>query len=128
MGLFDKVFRRPNIKITNNPAWQTLTAYQPVFNSWSGNIYESELVRSAIHIRATHISKLGITFSGTAQRELKTRLKNAPNEFQTWGQFLYRLSTILDATGNAVIVPIYNVTVSLSESSPYCRAIALLLM
>lgn len=108
MGLFDKVFRRPNIKITNNPAWQTLTAYQPVFFSWSGNIYESELVRSAIHIRATHISKLGIAFSGTAQRELKTRLKNAPNEFQTWGQFLYRLSTILDATGNAVIVPIYN--------------------
>ena len=86
--------------------FQTLTAYTPVFTSWSGQIYESELVRSAIHARATHISKLSVQVQGSAKPKLQTKLKTGPNEWQTWGQFLYRLSTILDVQNTAFLVPV----------------------
>ncbi len=86
--------------------FKTLTGYAPVFTSWNGRIYESLLVRSAIHARATHISKLQIVLQGSAKPKLKNRLKNGPNEWQTWGQFLYRLSTILDVHNTAFIVPV----------------------
>lgn len=106
MGLFSKIFKRPEPDGTPNGFFQTLTAYTPVFTSWGGSIYESELVRSAVNARATHISKLQITVSGSAKPKLQTRLKAGPNEWQTWGQFLYRLSTILDVQNTAFIVPV----------------------
>lgn len=68
--------------------FKTLTAYTPVFTTWGGELYESELVRSAIHARATHISKLSVSVQGSAQPKLQTKLKAGPNEWQTWGQFL----------------------------------------
>ena len=86
--------------------WQTLTAYTPTFTSWDGELYESELVRAAIDARARHISKLSVTLQGAAKPKLQTRLRQSPNDFQTWGQFLYRLSTILDMQGTAFIVPV----------------------
>lgn len=108
MGLFDKLFKKPNTTITGSTSWQTLTAYSPAFHRWGGNIYESELVRSAINARAVHISKLGVEIYGTAQPKLKRKLKNAPNEWMTWEGFLYRVSTILDVYNNAIIVPVYD--------------------
>lgn len=105
MGLFEKIFgERPAPR--NEGVFKTLTAYSPVFTSWGGELYESEMVRSAINARATHISKLSVVVNGAAQPRLQTRLRLAPNEFQTWGQFLYRLSTILDVENTAFIVPV----------------------
>lgn len=69
-------------------------------------MYESELVRAAIHSRATHISKLSVQVQGAAKPKLQTKLRTGPNEWQTWGQFLYRLSTILDVQNTAFIVPV----------------------
>ena len=86
--------------------FRTLSAYTPVFTSFNGSIYESDLVRAAIHARATHISKLKVEYIGTANPRLRARLKAGPNEWQTWGQFLYRLSTILDVQNTAFIVPV----------------------
>ena len=106
MGLFEKIFKKPGIKGKPQGMFQTLTAYTPVFTSWSGQIYESELVRSAIHARATHISKLSVQVQGSAKPKLQTKLKTGPNEWQTWGQFLYRLSTILDVQNTAFLVPV----------------------
>lgn len=106
MGLFEKIFKRPAPKGVPQGAYQTLTAYTPVFTSWGGQIYESELVRSAINARATHISKLSVNVHGAANPRLQTRLRTGPNEWQTWGQFLYRLSTILDVQNTAFIVPV----------------------
>ena len=77
-----------------------------VFSTWSGEIYESELVRSAIDARARHISKLEVNMQGTAKPKLRTRLSQGPNEWQTWSQFLYRLCTILDMQNTAFIVPV----------------------
>lgn len=106
MGLFEKIFKRPRPRGQPEGYFQTFTGYTPVFTSWGGEIYESELVRAAINARATHISKLSITVRGTAKPKLQTRLRAGPNEWQTWGQFLYRLSTILDVQNTAFIVPV----------------------
>lgn len=106
MGLFDKIFKRPRPQGRPEGFFRTFTAYAPAFTSWGGQIYESELVRSAIHARATHISKLSVRAQGSAKPRLQTRLRTGPNEWQTWGQFLYRLSTILDVQNTAFIVPV----------------------
>lgn len=108
MGLFEKIFPRAAAARQANGYFKTLTAYRPAFTSWNGAIYESELVRAAIDARARHNSKLSITFSGTAQKSLQAKLRIAPNEWQTWSQFLYRLSTILDNQNTAFLVPVYN--------------------
>lgn len=106
MGLFEKIFKyRQDLKNAGT-VFKTLTGYTPAFTSWNGKIYESLLVRSAIHARATHISKLRIMFHGSAKPKLRNKLKYKPNDWQTWGQFLYRLSTILDIHNTAFIVPV----------------------
>lgn len=108
MGLFKKIFAKISIPKGQQGFFTTLNGYTPVFTSWGGQIYESELIRAAINARATHISKLAVKTQGSAQPKLQTRLKNGPNEWQTWGQFLYRLSTILDIQNTAFIVPVIN--------------------
>lgn len=105
MGLFEKIFGRRRDPTRQGDAFRTFSAYAPAFAPWNGQLYESELVRSAIDARARHISKLQVTVSGSARPKLQTRLRGAPNSFQTWGQFLYRTSTILDMQNNAFIVP-----------------------
>ena len=86
--------------------FRLLNGYTPVWHSWGGEIYESELVRAAIDARARHISKLQITVQGTAKPSLQSKLRLGPNEWQTWGQFLYRTSTILDCQTNCFLVPV----------------------
>lgn len=106
MGLFDKLFRPQRERKRADEYFKTLTAYRPVFHDWRGELYESALVRAAIDARARHISKLKVETIGTAKPELQRLLKLGPNQFQTWGQFLYRVSTILDVNSTAFIVPI----------------------
>lgn len=114
MGLFDYIFRPNKAKESQKALhdatgyFKTLTAYEPVFTSWSGAIYESELVRAAIDARARHISKLKVAFEGSANPRLQAKMRLAPNKFQTYSQFLYRISTILDNTNNCVITPIFD--------------------
>lgn len=105
MGLFEKIFSKQEANKVANTYFQELNGYVPVFNSWNGKLYESELVRSAIDARARHISKLSVKPSGSAQPITQTKLRKAPNSYQTWGQFLYRASTILDMQGTCFIVP-----------------------
>lgn len=107
MGLFNKIFGRPPVpKGRPEGYFKTFAAYTPVFTTWRGSIYESELVRSAINARATHMSKLRVEVRGAAKPTLQTKLKAGPNEWQTYGQFLYRLSTILDVENTAFICPV----------------------
>lgn len=108
MGLFDTLFPKKAVQKQLNGYWKTLTAYTPTFTNWNGQLYESELVRSAIDARARHISKLKVEMLGSAQPQLKTQIRKRPNSFQTWSQFLYRLSTILDMQNTAFIVPMLN--------------------
>ena len=106
MGLFESIFGTKKTEIKADSYFKALTAYSPVFHSWNGSLYESELVRSAIDARARHIAKLKVEVIGSARPSLATRLKVRPNSFQTWYQFMYRLSTILDMHNTAFIVPV----------------------
>ena len=86
MSLFTKIFRSEKNEQALKEArgfFETLTAYKPVFTSWSGAIYESLIVRSAIDAKARHISKLKPQFTGTANPSLQNKMKLGPNEFQT---------------------------------------------
>ena len=108
MSLFEKIFG----KKTQEPkgkyegTFKVLNGYTPHFTRWGGGVYESELIRAAINARAVHISKLKVETFGSAKPALQNKLKHGPNQFQTWGQFLYRLSTILDVHNSAFIVPV----------------------
>lgn len=114
MSLFDWIFRPDKAKESQkalNDAYtmfKTLTAYQPVFTNWGGAIYESEIVRAAIDARARHISKLKVELIGTANPSLQSKLRQGPNQWQTWSQFFYRASTILDINNNCFIVPVFD--------------------
>lgn len=109
MGLFDLIFKnRPKPVGKYEGEFKMLDYYKPHFTSFGGNIYESELIRAAINARATHISKLHIEMMGTARPALQNKMKHGPNQLQTWSQFMYRLSTILDVHNTAFIVPIYD--------------------
>ena len=114
MSLFDRIFRPNEAKKSDEALnhartlFQTLTAYQPVFTSWGGAIYESEVVRAAIDARARHISKLRIETVGTANPSLQSKLKQGPNQWHTWSQELYRISTILDVNNTCFICPVFD--------------------
>ena len=110
MGLFDFIFKKKDQEAAHqyDSYFQTLTAYQPHFSTWRGEIYEAELVRAAIDARARMISKLKIELHGSGQPSLQEKLRLKPNNWQTWSQFLYRTSTILDVHNTAVIVPVHD--------------------
>lgn len=108
MGLFESIFgRKPkNIEKQADGFFKTLTAYTPVFQTWGGKLYESELIRASIDSIARHASKLAIDIQGTANQKLRTRVKSGPNGWMTYSQFLYRLTTILEMQNNSFIVPV----------------------
>lgn len=109
MGLFDFIFgRRPKPVGRYEGSYKMLTGHEPRFTKYGGDLYDNELIRAAINARATHVSKLSVEMQGTARPSMQTKMKHGPNPFQTWGQFLYRLSTILDIHNTAFIVPVYD--------------------
>lgn len=106
MGLFEKIFGPQRARREAREYFRTLTAYEPTFKRWRGALYESELVRAAIDSRARHMAKLKITIEGAAKPGLQTILKKRPNQWQTWSQWIYRASTILDMQNTLFIVPV----------------------
>ena len=132
MGLFDWIFRPDEAKKSEEALknarslFQTLTAYQPVFTNWGGAIYESEIVRAAIDARARHISKLKVDVIGTANPSLQAKLRLGPNQWQTWSQFLYRTSTILDVTNTAFVVPVFDEKMTITGVFPVLPAMCTL--
>lgn len=120
MGLFDWLFKDEQVEAAHEAQgyFTTLTAYRPHFTTWRGEIYESELVRAAIDARARNISKLKVEILGSAKPTLQTQLRLRPNGWQTWQQFLYRCSTILDMQNSLVIVPVYDRYMSVTGYYP----------
>ena len=123
MGFFEKIFGRP--KDTGaQKATQTfefLQGYTPVWHTWNGSIYESEIIRAALDAHGRHAAKLMPNVQGAANPALKSRLTLRPNAWQTWPQFLYRLAVALYAKNTAFIVPNlgeYGETVGLSVVVP----------
>lgn len=108
MGLFDWLFGRAPKPTGVESEFRLLNGHAPKFHAWNKDLYESELIRAAIGARATHISKLKVETQGAARPALQNKLKHGPNEMQTWGQFLYRASTILDMHNTLFVVPVYD--------------------
>lgn len=107
MSLFDKIFRPK--KVVADQYFHTLTAYEPVFKRWKGEIYESELVRASIDAVARHVSKLQVKIHGAALPKTQTVLRKRPNQYMTWSQFLYRSLTILYMQNTLFLVPVLNI-------------------
>ena len=124
MGLFDKIFRPKDAKESErmlNSAYtlfRELNGYRPAFTDWKGQIYESELVRAAIDARARHISKLNVEMKGTALPSLQSKMRQGPNQWHTWSQFLYRVSTILDVHNTAFVVPVFDASMVITGYYP----------
>lgn len=114
MSLFDRIFRpkeatkSETVLNGNRALFYELNNYRPVFTDWKGEIYEMLQVRAAIDARARHISKLKVELRGTAQPSLQSKMMQGPNQWQTYSQFLYRLSTILDIHNTAFVVPVFD--------------------
>ena len=114
MGLFNDIFRPNKAKESQKALkeakgfFTTLTAYRPVFTTWNGAIYESLIIRSSIDARARHISKLKVETYGSANPSLQSKMRLGPNQWQTWSQFLYRVSTITDVYSNCIITPVFD--------------------
>ena len=106
MGLFESIFGRKKAAEPQSTSFQTLTAYQPTFRTWGGQIYESELVRAAIDAKARHTAKLKYTVEGSARPKMYTATKSAPNPWMTWPKFLERCCNIYEVQNNLFIVPI----------------------
>ena len=112
MGIIDNLFGKSKEQAREvakaGRTFELVSTYSPVFTTWQGKIYESELVRAAIDARARHASKLHVEFMGSGSQTFVNSLKKRPNRFATWSQFLYRVSTILDVCNNVIIVPVYD--------------------
>ena len=108
MGLFDFLFKKRPIPRGTEESFRLLSGQTARFSRWGGDIYESEIVRAAIHARATHIGKLKVETFGAAKPALQNKLAHGPNKIQTWSQFLYRLSTILDIHNTAFLCPVWD--------------------
>jgi len=109
MKLIDLLFgNRPKTPNRAPENFAMVNGHQAHFTKWGGEIYQNELIRAAVNARATHISKLNVQMLGAARPALQNKMKHGPNQLQTWGQFLYRLSTILDIHNTAFIVPVYD--------------------
>lgn len=119
MGLFDRIFGKQKKEGPQRalPDYKALSVYEPVFTSFSGQLYETELVRSAVNVRATHISKLKVDFYGHGAEALSKRLQR-PNEFSTWSQFLARVSTIYDLNNGVIIAPVFDKFGRITELYP----------
>lgn len=109
MGLFDFLFKnRPKPRGEYEGVFRMLDGYTPHFTTWGGGMYESELIRAAINARAIHMSKLHVELMGAARPALQNKMKHGPNQFQTWSQFLYRASTLLDVHNTLFITPVFD--------------------
>lgn len=109
MKLTDLLFgNRPKTPSREPQGFAMVNGHQAHFTKFGGEIYQNELIRAAVNARATHISKLSVQMIGAARPALQNKMKHGPNQLQTWGQFLYRLSTILDIHNTAFIVPVYD--------------------
>ena len=109
MGLFDWLFgKRPEPKGDYEGIFTMLNGYVPRFTSFSGGMYESELIRASINAMAVHISKLNVETRGSAKPGLQNKLKHAPNQFQTWSQFMARTATMFYTNNTVFFVPIWD--------------------
>ena len=110
MGMLEKIFgrREQPAGLKNAQIFKLLEGYTPLFTTWRGSIYESELIRASLDAWGRHAGKLKPNLTGSAEKELQNRLKVRPNAFQEWSKFLYQTATVLGARNNCFLVKTRN--------------------
>lgn len=93
--------------IVNYQQLETPSEPMPMVGTWNRSIYEQDLVRACIDRIATACSKLEPVSYGAAKPRVKRALETAPNQFQTWPQFLYVCATRYWNDNNLFIVPTF---------------------
>lgn len=106
MGLFDKIFKKPQTEKIPDGFFELLTGYAPSFTNAPESLYEMELIRAAVHSFASFCSKLKPEIRGSAAKSLEDTLLYKPNPWMDTTKFLYRLATILSLNNTALIVPV----------------------
>ena len=108
MGIFERIFgkREPAAAAKARAIFQLLEGYTPMFRNCNGSIYESDLIRAALDAHGRHAAKLAPNLPGSARPYLRSKMNLAPNEFQTWPQFLYRTAVTLYCRNTAFLVPV----------------------
>lgn len=80
---------------------------RPYTTGWQGSMYKQVLVRSVIERFAVAFSKMKPEIKGNARPSIRRAIETAPNQFQTWPQFLYRVATLYMNNTTACVVPTY---------------------
>ena len=105
MGLIERIIgRREPVGRKSTQVFRMLEGYSPVWTTWRGSVYESELIRASLDAWGRHAGKLKPNLKGAAAPELQNRMKVRPNGLQEWSQFLYQTATVLGARNNAFLV------------------------
>ena len=110
MGMIEKIFgkrEQPQV-LKSAKSFAMMDGYSPVWSTWQGSIYESELIRASLDAWGRHAAKLKPNMKGSAMPELINRLKVKPNAFQEWSKFLYQTATLLGSRCNVFLVPTMN--------------------
>ena len=80
---------------------------RPYTTGWQGSMYQQVLVRSVIERFAVAFSKMKPEIKGNARPSIRRAIETAPNQFQTWPQFLSRVATLYMNNTTACVVPTY---------------------
>lgn len=109
MGLFNfKKKEERKVREYLTEAFKLINGYSPSFSTYSGGIYEMELIRASVESIATQCSKLNpVIVAGKKYKNIEKMLQFNPNKIMTTQQFLAKLITILKVENNAFIIPIY---------------------
>ena len=77
MGMLEKIFgkKAEPERLKAATTFRMLEGYIPAFHTWSGSIYESDLIRAALDAHGRHAAKLKVNLKGKALPELQNRLK-----------------------------------------------------
>ncbi len=110
MGLLADILRRPRSEQTfaKSTSYKSFTEYAPSLSLSNRGVYETMLTRAAIDAVARACSRLKPEVKGSAEPRIKRAIKNNPNAYMTWPQFLYRVATILVTDTTAFVVPSYD--------------------
>lgn len=92
-----------------------LNGQTPVFTSFGKNIYAYDIMKNAIAVNCTEISKLeprhvridSMGNQNTVNSSINRLLKIAPNPYMTISDFLFKCNWLYETTDNCYIYPIY---------------------
>ena len=109
-GLFESLFGGRPQAPAQTTQLKMLNAYTPYFMSYSGEPYDNDIVRSAVHaiasntakLKPSHIRRVDGAISNT-DSQLEWLLQYRPNQYMNTYDFIYKTITQLYLTNNAFV-------------------------